>query len=212
MTTSHAAPTPPSDSVPPPSDAVPSPRRPGSHGKPTEPIAASVAGIMLGAGAAIFLLGIMVLVWPRATLLVMAILFGCYLVVSGAVALIEGFVAQEKSGMTRVAYVLVGLLGIAIGLFCLRRIDMTVLLLAFLVGAFWIMRGIVDIAVGASPELVYGRGLRIFTGVVSILAGCMVLFWPAITLTILIAIVGAWLIFYGLMFSYMGFRLRHVAA
>jgi uncharacterized membrane protein HdeD (DUF308 family) len=69
------------------------------------------------------------------------------------------------------------------------------------------------LALGAQRSaLVYGRGLRIFTGVISITVGCMVLFWPGITLKILIAIVGAWLIFYGLMFSFMGFRLRSVAS
>src|SRR5487761_334084 len=42
-------------------------------------------------GAIAVVLGILVLSWPGATLLVMAVLFGCYMLVTGVMGLVEGF-------------------------------------------------------------------------------------------------------------------------
>ena len=155
--------------------------------------------------------GVILLVWPQATVIVVAYLLGAALLVSGLFRLVSGFAARGLSGGTRAAYVLIGLLATLAGLYCLRHIDVTVVLLAFIVGLFWTLHGIVDLSVAATSGPGTGRGLRAFTGVLSLAAGLIVIFWPTITLTILLWVMGIWLLAYGVMLTVMAFQVRHVA-
>lgn len=163
-------------------------------------------------GVVMIILGILVLVWPGATLVVMAVLFGCYLLVAGIMGMVEGFSDRHRSTGMRVAYVVLGVLGVVLGLYCLRRVDVTVLILAFLLSVFWIMRGIVDISTAMTFSGTPGNGWLVFSGVLSVIAGILVLFWPGITLAVLIAFAGAWLLVYGALLLYGGYRLHKLAA
>ena len=112
------------------------------------------------AAAVTFVFGLIVLVWPGATLVVLAVLFGCYMVISGILGLVEGLSDHHEDGFTRASYIVLGVLGIVLGLFCLRRIDVTVLVLAFLLSVFWIMRGVLDLSiasVGRVPGSQFGH-------------------------------------------------------
>jgi uncharacterized membrane protein HdeD (DUF308 family) len=163
------------------------------------------------AAAVTFVFGLIVLVWPGATLVVLAVLFGCYMVITGVLGLVEGLSEHHADGFARASYVVLGVLGIVLGLFCLRRIDVTVLVLAFLLSVFWIMRGAVDLSIAIQRRDGYSNGLRAFTGVISLIAGILVLFWPGITLYTLLVFAGAWLMVYGLTLGYLGYRLHRVA-
>jgi uncharacterized membrane protein HdeD (DUF308 family) len=163
------------------------------------------------AAAVTFVFGLIVLAWPGATLLVLAVLFGCYMVITGILGMAEGFSEHQADGFTRAAYIVLGVLGVVLGLFCLRRIDVTVLVLAFLLSVFWIMRGIVDLSIAMSRRSGSGNGWRAFTGVLSLIAGILVLFWPGITLYTLLVFAGAWLMVYGVTLGYLGYRLHRLA-
>ena len=152
--------------------------------------------------------GIMLVVWPAATLTIVAILLGAGLVISGLYRLVEGFTARDASGGMRAAYVVIGLLAILVGLYCLRHRDVSVFLLALLVGTFWIIHGIADIGVAATSGPVPGRAFRLVAGLFSIFAGCIVLFWPGISLLVLLLVLGIWLIFYGLVLAGLAFGLK----
>lgn len=152
--------------------------------------------------------GILLLVWPSATLTVVAILLGVSLLVSGLLRLFDGFTAREQSGGMRAAYIVIGMLAILVGLYCLRNRDVTIFLLALLVGAYWIVHGVADLAVAATAGPMPGRGLRVVAGLFSLAAGILVLFWPSISLVLLITILGAWLLFYGVVLAILAFRLR----
>ena len=155
--------------------------------------------------------GVILLVWPKSTVIVVAYLLGAALLVSGLFRLVTGFAGRGLSGGSRAAYVLIGLLATLAGLYCLRHIDVTVVLLAFIVGVFWTLHGIVDLSVAATSGPGTGRGLRAFTGVLSLAAGLIVIFWPSITLTVLVWVMGIWLLAYGVMLTVIAFQVRHVA-
>jgi uncharacterized membrane protein HdeD (DUF308 family) len=53
-----------------------------------------------------------------------------------------------------------------------------------------------------------GRGLRVVAGLFSIAAGAIVLFWPGISLVLLLTVLGIWLIFYPVVLGALAFRLR----
>ena len=167
--------------------------------------------VMMLVAVVTFAVGLILLVWPKATVIVVAALLGAALLVSGVFRLVQGLAAHGLSGGTRAAYVLIGLLATLAGFYCLRHIDVTVVLLAFIVGVFWTLHGIVDLSVAATSGPGTGRGLRAFTGVLSLAAGLTVMFWPTISLTILLWVMGIWLLAYGVMLAVMAFQVRHVA-
>jgi uncharacterized membrane protein HdeD (DUF308 family) len=174
-----------------------------------EPLGGQAWLAVLTVAAATLAVGVILLAWPRATLTIVAILLGAGLVISGLYRLVEGFTARDASGGTRAAYVVIGLLAVLIGLYCLRHHDVTIFLLALLVGVFWIMHGIADLGVAATSGPMPGRGFLVIAGLFSIAAGAVVLFWPGISLLLLLTVLGIWLIFYAVVLAVMAFRLRH---
>lgn len=170
--------------------------------------AASAWPAFLAAGIGAIIVGILLLAWPQATLTIVAILIGASLVLAGLLRLIDGFTAYDASGGRRVAHVLIGLLAIIVGLYCIRHYNVTIAALAVIVGLFWVLYGIADIAAGLFAGPFPGRGLTIASGVLSLIAGLIVLFWPTISLTVLIAIIGIWLLVYGLLLAITALSLR----
>jgi uncharacterized membrane protein HdeD (DUF308 family) len=165
---------------------------------------------LLAVGILLVAVGVILVAWPKATLIIVAILLGAALVISGIYRFIEGIADTEKSAGTRAAYVGIGLLAILVGLYCLRHHDVSIFLLALLVGIFWMMHGFTDLAAAASSRPRTGRGWLIVSGVFGIAAGAIVLFWPGISLLVLLLVLGAWLIFYGLVLAGMAFHLHRV--
>ncbi len=152
-------------------------------------------------------LGIALLVWPSASLTVVAILIGAAVLVSGLARLYEGFTASSQSGAMRAGYVVIGLLAVLAGIYLVRHHTLTLFLVAFVTGVYFIAHGISDIGVaisGAAPN----RGLRGVLGVFSLAAGIIMVIWPSITLVLLLTIVAAWLLFYGCVLFALAFGLR----
>jgi uncharacterized membrane protein HdeD (DUF308 family) len=167
--------------------------------------------VVMAAAVIVFVVGLILLVWPKATVVVVAALIGVALLVTGIFRLISGFTVSDASGGTRAAYIIIGLLATLAGLYCLRHLSVTAALLAFVVGVFWTLYGIVDLIVAATSGPGTGRGLRALTGLLSLVAGLIVMFWPTISVTILLAVIGIWLIFYGLLLAVLAWQIRSLA-
>jgi uncharacterized membrane protein HdeD (DUF308 family) len=163
---------------------------------------------MLTVAVLLVAVGVLLVAWPKATLIIVAILLGAGLVIAGLYRFIDGIAARDSGGGARAANILIGLLAIFIGLYCLRHHDVSIFLLALLVGIFWIMHGFTDLAVAATAPPRSGRGWVVLAGLFSIAAGAVVLFWPGISLLILLWVLGIWLIVYGVMLAVMAFGVR----
>jgi uncharacterized membrane protein HdeD (DUF308 family) len=162
-------------------------------------MAAAIGGVVIG---------IVLLAWPKATLTIVAVLIGASLIVAGLLRLIDGFTAHDASGGRRVAHVLIGLLAVIVGLYCIRHYHVTIAALAIVVGLFWVLHGIADIAAGLFGGPASGRALAVLVGLLSLAAGLIVLFWPTISITVLVAVMGIWLIIYGVIMGVTAFSLR----
>src|SRR6202044_653646 len=104
-----------------------------------------------------------------------------------------GFTAHDRSGGMRAAYVVIGILAVIAGLYCLKNHALSILLVAFVTGVYFILHGLSDIGVAASAD-VPGRGIRMVLGIFSIAAGIVMVAWPSLTLVLLFTIVAAWLL------------------
>jgi uncharacterized membrane protein HdeD (DUF308 family) len=174
--------------------------------------ASSAWPAFLAAAMGAIVLGIVLLAWPKATLAIVAILIGASLVVAGLLRIIDGFTAHDATGGRRAAHVLIGLLAIIVGLYCIRHYHVTIAALAIIVGLFWILHGIADIAAGLFAGPFPARWLTILAGFLSLFAGLIVLFWPTISLTVLVVVIGVWLLVYGVLMAITAFALRRTGS
>lgn len=177
---------------------------------PGSPLTRRTWQAVLAAAGLTFVLGLILLIWPGETVVVAAVLIGVALLVTGILKLVQGITASDESGAKRIAYVIIGILAALAGLYCLRHLGVTAALLAFIVGLFWAVHGIADIVVALTGPRGQARLLLGVIGALSLLAGLLVMFWPAVSLTILVAIVGIWLVCYAVLLAFLAFQLRAV--
>lgn len=154
--------------------------------------------IVLVTGILSVLLGLLFLFWPGKTIVVIAVIFGVWLIVSGIVQLVQGFNAELGTG-ERVLAVIVGVISIVLGVLCFRGgIANGVYILSLFVGFSFLFRGIWQFIVGLQNKGASGRGLLIFSGILGIIAGIIVLSKPFESLEVLALIMGIWLIIMGI--------------
>jgi uncharacterized membrane protein HdeD (DUF308 family) len=152
-------------------------------------------GWILAFGILTLVLGILVVSWPGQTVLVVAVLLGIDLFIVGIFRLVTAFTADAAGH--RVSYTLTGILAILVGILCLRHTFQTVAVLALILGVFWVITGILDFFTGIFVKDLPHRAWTIGIGVLGFVAGLVVLFQPAISLTTLAWVLGIWLIVYG---------------
>jgi len=171
--------------------------------------ARGVRRLTLAAAAAMLALGVLLIFWPNDSLVVTAVLLGIALLVTGVLRLVHGATASGEAGAHRGGHVLIGILAVLAGLYCLGGTATTVVLLSLLVGLFWAMHGLVDLVAASRPGP--GRVLTGLTGALSLLAGLVAIFWPAVTVPVLVTVMGVWLACDGVLLAVTALYLRHLA-
>lgn len=159
---------------------------------------AEVRGIRIAlavTGLAALALGAILLVWTSAALTVIAVLFGLYFLISGALRLARGAASTGAGTGARVLNIVLGLILMIIGIIAMRNPEGSLAVLGLVVGIAWIVEGIaalVEFSVDAS------RWVGVLVGVVGVVAGVIVLFAPVETIGVLVTIGGIMLIISGL--------------
>ena len=141
--------------------------------------------------------GVLAVAWPGPTLLVLAVLFGVELIVWGIYRLIGAIAFGDAGGGARVLWAILGILSLLLGFYAIRHIVITLLALGLLLGIFWLVDGIGLIVSAIEHPGMPGRGLTVLSGVLGVIAGLILLFWPSISLLTLAVLAGIWLIVLG---------------
>jgi uncharacterized membrane protein HdeD (DUF308 family) len=162
-------------------------------------------------GALTVVVGILVLVWPGHTLVALAVLFGLQLVVMGLFRLVAAITTTDATGGARALMAILGLLGLVIGLWALRHIDLALSVLAIFLGIYWIIDGVVEIFTAISYPELPGRGWVVVSGLLAILFGIVVLVWPKPSLLVLAVILGIFLLLFGALQLLIAFGLRQAS-
>ncbi|MFJ4872939.1 HdeD family acid-resistance protein [Streptomyces sp. NPDC088757] len=151
---------------------------------------------LLLAGFVALVLGVLVLVWPGASLVVAGVLFGLYLLFSGVMQLVAAFGTHVSTALRVMAFIS-GALSILLGLLCFRGAMQSILLLALWIGIGWLFRGITQTVAAASDPAMPARGWQVFLGIVSALAGVVLIVSPLESAAVLTLLGGIWLVAVG---------------
>lgn len=141
-------------------------------------VAVAVTGVVLG---------VIGLVFPGATQLTVAIIFGSYLIASGIFRITAALVADNLTTSLRWFTGVMGLLVIIAGIVCLANPFRSIAVLALVIGLGWIASGLVDFLAGLRGAVV-PRWLGFVSGIVGIAGGVAMFVLPAAGLTALVAI------------------------
>jgi uncharacterized membrane protein HdeD (DUF308 family) len=174
--------------------ASPGPADPDAGGPAS---AARSAAPRIAAGVVSVLVGVLVLVWPDVSIVVLAWLFGIQLVIAGILQLVAAC-WRDAGVAARVLLGLSGTFSILVGLLCLRGPLQTAVLLGLLVGATWVVTGIIGVVHAIGLPRDRSRGWGIVSGVLTAIGGGIVLLYPGATVVVLVWLLGLVLLVTGL--------------
>jgi uncharacterized membrane protein HdeD (DUF308 family) len=154
-------------------------------------------------------LGILVLAWPGISVLVAAIWFGVYLLITGIAQVIFAFALHVSAG-SRILLFISGAASLILAILAFRHFGQgyAILLLAIWIAIGFIFRGVATTVSAISDPTLPGRGWSIFVGVISLLAGIVVLASPFESIGILAIVVGAWFVVIGVFEIVSSFGIR----
>jgi uncharacterized membrane protein HdeD (DUF308 family) len=171
---------------------------------PSSVLAASwLATLILG--VLTLILGIIVSFHPSGSLNVIAVLIGILMILSGIFHLIRVFDRDERH---RIWAGLAGLLSIVIGVILIRHLHLTVALIGLIIGITWIVQGLTALIGGLAGGVQEGRAWWIAFGVISVIAGIVVVSAPVTSVNALAVLLGIWFIIMGIFEIGAGFLLR----
>lgn len=161
-------------------------------------------------GVLTVVLGALILVWPGTSILIASTLFGVYLLLSGFAGVAMAFTLPESAGM-RVLLFISGVLSVILALFCFRNFGdpYPILLLSIWIGVSFIVQGVSMVAVAISYKELPARGWYVVLGVLSVIAGVVVLVWPWDSIVVLTLVTGVWLVVMGIIEIVQGFQMRN---
>jgi uncharacterized membrane protein HdeD (DUF308 family) len=165
-------------------------------------------GWIVAYGVASVLLGIAAVIWPGATLVVIAIIFAVQLLVATVYQFVFAFALPGETGWLRALVAVIAIIGFAIALYLIGHVGLTLLLLAILLGVYWIAQGVIEVLIGIEHPELQSRAWVIVSGVLSVLAGAIVVIFPGTSLVFLTIVLGIWLIIFGVGLIGRGWMLR----
>ena len=168
-------------------------------------------GWIVAYGVLSVLAGIVAIVWPGATLVVIAVVFALQLLVGAVYQFVFVFAIPHESGWLRALVGLVAILSLVVSVYLLGHVGLTLIVLAILLGAYWIAQGVIELFVALGHPEIRNRTWVVVSGVLSVVAGTIVAVFPGISLFTLTIVLGVWLIFFGAMLIGRGWMLRSLA-
>jgi uncharacterized membrane protein HdeD (DUF308 family) len=163
-------------------------------------------GWYLVAGILTVLFGFVVLSFRFGTILALAVFAGIFFIGIGVVQIVGAFRGMKF----RWSYLIVGLLSIAAGVVSLAWPDVTLFVLAILIGWTLLFWGIADVVYSLTfHRQMHYWWLYLIRGLVSIGLGVWALAQPKTTLVVLVTVIGIWAVFWGVLEIVAAFFMRH---
>lgn len=152
--------------------------------------------IFFARGGLALVAGILLLVWPDRTLLLVGVILGVFLVAFGVLEMVRALASPGMLAMERVIPATLGLLAVGAGTIAIARPESSVLAVALAVGIYLV---VVGLAAGVSAIREPGNRLpRALIALVDLAAGLLVIAWPDVTVTVVAVVFGIALVVRGL--------------
>jgi len=162
-------------------------------------------------GIAAVLFGVIALVWPKLTLSALVLVFGVFAVISGITAVVAALRNTEFPGWGLL--LLQGILGILAGAIALVFPGITALAFLYLLAAWAIITGILEVIAPLSFPMSTGRAvLMVLAGALSVIFGILIAAQPAAGLLAVVWLIGVYAILFGIMYIVVYFESRSLAA
>jgi uncharacterized membrane protein HdeD (DUF308 family) len=153
------------------------------------------------------LLGVLIFVRPGAAILVTAIFFGAYLLVTGVAQIVLAFSVRSSVG-GRVLLFIGGAAALVLAVLCFLNLSDSIDLLAIWIGVGFIFRGVATAMSAFSDPSLPGRIWEIIVGVISVIAGIIMFVAPLEGLVALTQVTGIILVVIGITEVIAGIRIR----
>jgi uncharacterized membrane protein HdeD (DUF308 family) len=158
-------------------------------------------------GLIALLFGIAAIVWPAVVLEFLVYFFGFFAIIISAFALVAGAAAPELAGAPRWSVILLSIIGILIGIFALVFPEQFTALVIIIIALWAIVTGIGDFIAAFAPA---GRGTRllfVLLGIVSVVFGGILLFYPLLGAVTIIFVLGIYAVIFGILGIIHGFTI-----
>ena len=161
----------------------------------------------LVSGILAVILGVLALVWPGITILVAAIFFAAYLLITGISQLVLAFSIRSSVG-GRVLLFIGGAAALVLAVLCFVSLQKSFELLAIWIGVGFIFRGVATTMSAIGDPSLPGRVWEIIIGIISVIAGIIMFVAPLEGLVALTQVTGIILIVVGVFEVISAFGIR----
>ena len=151
--------------------------------------------------------GVGIIARPGISIAVAAIFFGAYLLISGISQAVFAFSLHVSAG-SRVLLFISGAASLVLAVLAFRHLGDAVYLMAIWIGIGFVFRGVATTISAISDPALPGRGWNIFFGIITLIAGFVVLIEPFDSIATLALVTGVWLIVLGVMEVVAAFGIR----
>ena len=168
--------------------------------------------LVLLRGLAAIVFGILAWAWPGVTLITLVLFWGAYALVNGVAALVSGWQTKD-SGKPMWQIVLIGVVGIAAGIFTFVQPEVTAVALLILIAAWAIVHGVFEIAAAIRlRKEIKNEWLLIVSGIISVVFGALMIANPGAGAMALLWVIGVFAVAYGALLVILSFKLKQHAA
>ncbi|OBB32711.1 hypothetical protein A5792_13430 [Mycolicibacterium peregrinum] len=164
----------------------------------------------LVSGILAVIIGVLALVWPGITILVAAIFFAAYLLITGISQLVLAFSIRSSVG-GRVLLFIGGAAALVLAVLCFVSLQNSFELLAIWIGVGFIFRGVATTMSAIGDPSLPGRVWEIIIGIISVIAGIIMFVAPMEGLVALAQVTGIILIVVGVFEVISAFAIRSEA-
>jgi len=159
-------------------------------------------------GVAAVLFGLLALLLPGFSLLVLVFAFAGYALIDGVLA-ISSAVRQRRRDVPRRVYLLEGAFGLAVAVLTFLWPGLTLLSLLYVIAARALVAGVLQIVAALHlRKVITTEWLMAASGALSILLALLLVLWPGAGLLTMALWIGAYALLFGAAFLALGLRLR----
>ncbi len=158
-------------------------------------------------GVLAVLFGVLIFIRPGAAIIVTAIFFGAYLLVTGIAQVVLAFSVRSSFGGRALLFIS-GAAALVLAVLCFINLSNSVDLLAIWIGVGFIFRGVATAMSAFSDKSLPGRIWEIIVGILSVIAGIILFVAPLEGLVALTQVTGIILVVIGVVEVIAGIRIR----